>query len=71
MDKQKVVVILLVIAIVASVISVVMSLSMLSGFQPIPVQVRDRITNIFHETNNSGPDGAGVGLTILKPGSGK
>ncbi len=70
MDKQKVVVVLLVIAIVMSVISVVVSVGVSSSIKGFSFPVsKNTITTI--SSTNTGPDVAGVGITILKPGSGK
>ena len=68
MDKQKIVVILLVIAIVMSVVSVVVSVSMMGGFSSSVIPTRT-VNNIF-KTSNAGPDSGGTSLAIVSRGSG-
>ena len=68
MDKQKVVVVLLVIAIVMSVISVVVSVSMMGGLDSTSIPIKETIRNYFYKTEKGEPAGGGVELIILPPG---
>ena len=72
METQKVVVILLIIAILMSVISIIVSVSTMSGVGSTDIPIRETIRNIFYKTDTSGGSGGGeIGLTILPPGSGQ
>ena len=69
MDTQKIVVILLIVAILMSVISIIVSVSTMSGLGPINIPTRETIRNFFYKTENNGPDGGNLELTILPPPS--